>query len=114
MLYSSGTTGRPKGIRPPLVPDTPIDQTNVLAQVLQAFSGAGEDSVYLSPAPLYHAAPLRYCMTFMKLGATLIIMEKLDAEALLGYIQKYKVRHRQRVRTMFGKLRKLPEEVRRK
>ena len=112
MLYSSGTTGRPKGIRPALEPDTPIDDTNVLAQVLQAFSGANEDSVYLSPAPLYHAAPLRYCMTFMKFGATLIIMEKFDAESLLKYIQQYKVTHIQMVPTMFVKLLKLPEEVR--
>ncbi|KCZ86386.1 AMP-binding protein [Hyphomonas adhaerens MHS-3] len=114
MLYSSGTTGRPKGIRPALEPDMPIDDTNVLIQILQAFSGAGPDSVYLSPAPLYHAAPLRYCMTFMKLGATLVIMEKFDAESLLKYIQQYKVTHMQMVPTMFVKLLKLPEEVRKK
>ena len=114
MLYSSGTTGRPKGIRPALEPDTPIDEANVLSQILQAFSGANEESIYLSPAPLYHAAPLRYCMTFMKLGATLIVMEKFDAEALLKYIEQYKVTHIQMVPTMFVKLLKLPEEVRKK
>ena len=114
MLYSSGTTGRPKGIRPPLEPDTPIDQANVLGDILKALSGADANSVYLSPAPLYHAAPLRYCMTFMKFGATLIIMEKFDAESLLKYIQQYKVTHIQMVPTMFVKLLKLPEEVRAK
>ena len=114
MLYSSGTTGRPKGIRPPLEPNAPIDADSVLMQVLRALSGAGEDSVYISPAPLYHAAPLRYCMTFTRFGATLIIMEKFDAESMLGYIEKYKVTHGQMVPTMFVKLLKLPEDVRHK
>lgn len=114
MLYSSGTTGRPKGIRPPLEPNTPIDQTNVLSDILKMLSGASENSIYLSPAPLYHAAPLRYCMTFTRFGATLVIMEKFDAEAFLSYIEKYKVTHIQMVPTMFVKLLKLPEEARKK
>lgn len=112
MLYSSGTTGRPKGIRPPLDPDMPIDASNVLVDILKALSGADENSIYLSPAPLYHAAPLRYCMSFMRIGATLIVMEKFDAESLLKCIQDYKVTHSQMVPTMFVKLLKLPEDVR--
>lgn len=114
MLYSSGTTGRPKGIRPPLDPAAAIDQSNVLGDILKMLSGAGPDSVYLSPAPLYHAAPLRYCMTFTRFGATLVIMERFDAEAFLSYIEKYKVTQIQMVPTMFVKLLKLPEDVRKR
>ena len=112
MLYSSGTTGRPKGIRPPLEPGTPIDTDNVLIQITKALAGGGADNIYLSPAPLYHAAPLRWCMTFTRLGATLVIMEKFDPETFLDYVQKYKVTHTQMVPTMFVKLLKLPEEIR--
>ncbi len=114
MLYSSGTTGRPKGIRPPLEHGAPIDGDTVLNQIVKALAGASENTVYLSPAPLYHAAPLRYCMAFMRFGATLIVMEKFDAESLLQYVERYKVTHTQMVPTMFVKLLKLPEEVRAK
>ncbi len=112
MLYSSGTTGRPKGIRPPLERNMPIDADNVLMQITKALAGAGPDSVYLSPAPLYHAAPLRWCMTFTRFGATLVIMEKFDPETFLSYIRKFAVTHIQMVPTMFVKLLKLPEDVR--
>ena len=111
MLYSSGTTGRPKGIRPAL-PDTPFDQPGVTFQILATFTGVTPDHVYLSPAPLYHAAPLRYCMTMLGVGVTIIVMEKFDAEAFLGYVEKYKVTHTQMVPTMFTRLLKLPEDVR--
>ncbi len=114
MLYSSGTTGRPKGIRPPIEHGTPIDQDNVLIQIAKGLSGASEDSIYLSPAPLYHAAPLRWCMTFTRLGATLVIMEKFDPEAFLQYVQQYKITHTQTVPTMFVKMLKLPEDARSK
>lgn len=112
MLYSSGTTGRPKGIRPPLEPGTPIDEDNVLLQITRALAAGGPDSIYLSPAPLYHAAPLRWCMTFTRLGSTLVVMEKFDPESFLNSVQKYKVTHTQMVPTMFVKLLKLPEAVR--
>ncbi len=112
MLYSSGTTGRPKGIRPPLEPGTPIDEDNVLLQITRALAAGGPDSIYLSPAPLYHAAPLRWCMTFTRLGSTLVVMEKFDPESFLNSVQEYKVTHTQMVPTMFVKLLKLPEAVR--
>ena len=112
MLYSSGTTGRPKGIRPPLEPGTPIDEDNVLLQITRALAAGGPDSIYLSPAPLYHAAPLRWCMTFTRLGSTLVVMEKFDPESFLNSVQKYNVTHTQMVPTMFVKLLKLPEAVR--
>ncbi len=115
MLYSSGTTGRPKGIRPPLEPNIPIDESNVLMQLAQLLAKAqGDDMVYLSPAPLYHAAPLRWCMTFTRFGATLVIMEKFDPEKYLALVEKYKVTHTQLVPTMFVKMLKLPQEVREK
>ncbi len=114
MLYSSGTTGRPKGVRPNLPEDPAIDQENVLGMIVTALAKASSDSVYLSPAPLYHAAPLRWCMRFTAIGSTLIIMEKFDAEEFLKWVDKYKVTHTQTVPTMFVKMLKLPEDVRSK
>jgi acyl-CoA synthetase (AMP-forming)/AMP-acid ligase II len=112
MLYSSGTTGRPKGIRPVLERGMPIDGDNALIQIARVMSGATDQSVYLSPAPLYHAAPLRWCMAFTRIGATLVVMEKFDPEDYLRLVQKYKVTHSQLVPTMFVKMLKLPEDVR--
>lgn len=114
MLYSSGTTGRPKGIRPPLPEDPAIDAGNALQQIAQALFKADDTAIYLSPAPLYHAAPLRWCMSMTRFGATLIIMEKFDAEAFLSLVETYKVTHSQLVPTMFVKMLKLPEDVRAK
>ena len=114
MLYSSGTTGRPKGIRPAIEPNTPIDEENPLILITKALAQIDTDSVYLSPAPLYHAAPLRWCMTVNRLGGTLVIMEKFDAEDFLKYMEKYQITHTQTVPTMFVKMLKLPEDVRKK
>ncbi|MEO1406236.1 MAG: AMP-binding protein, partial [Pseudomonadota bacterium] len=114
MLYSSGTTGRPKGIRPPLEHGTPIDGPNALIMIAQGLTKAGPDTIYLSPAPLYHAAPLRWCMSMTRLGATLVIMEKFDPEEYLGLVEKYKVTHTQVVPTMFVRMTKLPEDIKRK
>jgi acyl-CoA synthetase (AMP-forming)/AMP-acid ligase II len=68
--------------------------------------------VYLSPAPLYHAAPLRYSMAVQKFGGTVIVMEKFDAERYLQLVEQYKVTHSQVVPTMFVKMLKLPDDVR--
>ncbi|MDJ0920403.1 MAG: acyl-CoA synthetase [Henriciella sp.] len=114
MLYSSGTTGTPKGIRAPLPQDPAIDSTNAMTMIAQALFKTSADGIYLSPAPLYHAAPLRWCMAMTKFGMTLIIMEKFDAEAFLAAIETHKVTHTQLVPTMFVKMLKLPEEVRTK
>lgn len=111
MLYSSGTTGRPKGIKPPL-PEAPFGTPGVLFQLIKFLFAPDEHSVYLSPAPLYHAAPLRYTMTFQRCGATVVVMEKFDAEQALALIQKYGVTHSQWVPTMFIRMLKLPEDVR--
>jgi long-chain acyl-CoA synthetase len=111
MLYSSGTTGRPKGVLPVVEPQ-PINADNPLFQITRKLYGMGEDTIYLSPAPLYHAAPLRFNMTVMKLGGTSIIMEHFDAEEFLHLVPKYKVTHTQLVPTMFVRFLKLPDDMR--
>ncbi|MGQ5702036.1 AMP-binding protein [Sandaracinobacteroides sp. A072] len=111
MLYSSGTTGRPKGIIGPL-PEGEIDQADTMSALAGALYGFTPDMVYLSPAPLYHAAPLRYCMSVQKFGGTVIIMEKFDPERFLELVAEHKVTHSQVVPTMFVRMLKLPEDVR--
>ncbi|MDY0105728.1 MAG: AMP-binding protein, partial [Giesbergeria sp.] len=114
LLYSSGTTGRPKGVLKPLWPAELRGQTDPEALGTARTMGMGEDSVYLSPAPLYHAAPLRYTLRVLELGGQAVIMERFDAETALALIERYRVTHSQWVPTMFGRMLKLPEEVRRR
>ena len=82
LLYSSGTTGRPKGVKQPLL-GLPVGTRSTLVALLAGLYGVDERSVYLSPAPFYHAAPLRFCMSAQRLGATCIVMEHFDAAAAL-------------------------------
>ena len=114
MLYSSGTTGRPKGVRIPLPEDPAINKSNSLVMLAMGLFRFTPDSIYLSPAPLYHAAPLRWSMTVHKIGGTVVIMKKFDAEAALAAIEKYKVTCSQWVPTHFVRMLKLPEEARHK
>ncbi len=116
MLYSSGTTGRPKGIVPipPDDNDNAIDAEDVLTQFVQLLFGGSDKSIYLCPAPLYHAAPLRWTMSVTKLGGTVLVMEKFDAEDALRLIEQYKVTIGQFVPTHFVRMLKLPEDVRAK
>jgi long-chain acyl-CoA synthetase len=111
MLYSSGTTGRPKGVIG-VMPEGPVDEVDPLTGVVGLLYGFSPDMVYLSPAPLYHAAPLRYCMAAHKFGGTIVVMEKFDAERYLQLIEQYRVTHSQVVPTMFVKMLKLPDDVR--
>ncbi|ALG86775.1 acyl-CoA synthetase [Gordonia phthalatica] len=112
MLYSSGTTGRPKGIKPDL-PGVQVDEEkDLMSRVFGVVYGFGPDTVYLSPAPLYHAAPLRYCAMTNALGGTVVIMDHFDAEGALKLIDEYSVTHSQWVPTMFVRMLKLPEEIR--
>lgn len=112
LLYSSGTTGRPKGIRPEL-PDSQIDEpTDQLGEALELMYGFGPEMVYLSPAPVYHAAPLRFSARVHVVGGTVVMMERFDAEKALDAIDRYQVTHSQWVPTMFIRMLKLPESVR--
>lgn len=111
MLYSSGTTGRPKGVKWPMG-NTPAGQRTMLVNLLEPLFGYGHECRYLSPAPLYHAAPLRHCMTVIKLGGTVLVMDSFDAKRSLEMIEKHRVTHSQWVPTMFVRLLKLPPEVR--
>lgn len=111
MLYSSGTTGRPKGVKWPLV-DRPAGERTMLVDLLQPLFSYDEHTRYLSPAPLYHAAPLRHCMTVVKLGGTIYVMQHFDAEHSLAWIDTFNITHAQWVPTMFVRLLKLPEEKR--
>jgi len=111
MLYSSGTTGRPKGVKTELL-DEAIDAPTALLNVAATLYGLGPDAVYLSPAPLYHAAPLRFNMTVMRFGGSSVIMEHFDAEEALALIERHRVTHSQWVPTMFVRMLKLPPERR--
>ena len=85
MLYSSGTTGRPKGVKVPLR-DVPLGTPDALFMLVAGLFGANPDTVYLSPAPLYHAAPLRFCGVTMSVGGTVIMMHRFDPEEALARI----------------------------
>ncbi len=110
MLYSSGSTGRPKGIKRPLSGKTihegipGVDRANPY--------GINDQTIYLSPAPLYHAAPFGFCMRTLSLGGSVVMMEKFDAEAALAAIEQYRVTHSQWVPTMFVRFLKLDPEIR--
>jgi len=111
MLYSSGTTGHPKGIRRPLS-GLPFGGDAFLAPMLGGVMGFGEGDVYLSPAPLYHSAPLVWSMTAIRMGGTAVVMEHFDPEPCLALIQQHRVTHAQFVPTMFVRMLKLADEVR--
>ena len=111
MLYSSGTTGRPKGVKFPL-PEGGIDHRTPLMSMGESLYGMGPDTVYLSTSPLYHAAPLRWAMAIHRLGGTVVVMERFDAEKALGFIEGYHATHATFVPTHFVRMLKLPLEIR--
>ncbi|MCP3810969.1 acyl-CoA synthetase [Mycobacteriaceae bacterium Msp059] len=112
MLYSSGTTGRPKGIKPVLL-DIQVDEPGepLVGMLAHAFGITAEDR-YLSPAPVYHAAPLKWCGGVHALGGTVVLMEKFDATAALAAIQRHRITATQMVPTMFIRMLQLPDDVR--
>lgn len=110
MLYSSGTTGYPKGIKKPL-PEVAYGEDEGIS-VIRTLYGATEHSIYLSPAPLYHAAPLGFTMACLRSGITVVVMEHFEAEFALECIERYQITHSQWVPTMFVRMLKLPEDVR--
>jgi long-chain acyl-CoA synthetase len=113
MLYSSGTTGRPKGIVRPL-PDQPPSQPLPLFAFLVKLWLYREGMTYLSPAPLYHSAPQGAVNLTIRHGGTAIIMERFDPEHYLQLVERYRPTHSQLVPTMFSRMLKLPDDVRRR
>jgi long-chain acyl-CoA synthetase len=114
MLYSSGTTGRPKGVRKALS-GTPMGEPSAApVQVAAGIAamGGGPTSVYLCPAPLYHSAPLVWSMSMQRLGASVVVMERFDPRQCLELIERDQVTHAQFVPTMFVRLLRLPPEER--
>ncbi|HWF14959.1 MAG TPA: acyl-CoA synthetase [Acidimicrobiales bacterium] len=111
MLYSSGTTGHPKGVRRALSGDD-FGTSATLTPMLERIMDFKEGDVYLSPAPLYHSAPLVWSMTVQRMGGTVVVMDKFDPNRCLELIDEHKVTHAQFVPTMFVRLLKLPDEQR--
>jgi long-chain acyl-CoA synthetase len=112
MLYSSGTTGRPKGVRPPLPEVQVSEMGDALVGLLGQVFGLTADTVYLSPAPMYHAAPLRWSCGVQCYGGTVVLLRKFDAKLALKAIQDHAVTHAQFVPTMFVRMLQLPESER--
>ncbi|WP_280490120.1 acyl-CoA synthetase [Nocardia carnea] len=111
MFYTSGTTGRPKGVLPAL-PGATFGSGLSIDRRLAADFGFAADSVYLNTGPLYHAAPLGWTMGTVRNGGTAVVMEKFEAEDALIAIDGFRVTHAQFVPTMFVRMLKLPEETR--
>jgi acyl-CoA synthetase (AMP-forming)/AMP-acid ligase II len=112
MLYSSGTTGRPKGIKPPLEPLPYGEGLAGMVLLMQGLFGFTSDTVYLCPAPLYHAAPLGWSTGVTRIGGTVVVMESFDAARALQAIEDHRITHAQLVPTHFVRMLKLPEAER--
>ena len=110
LQYSSGTTGRPKGIKRALTHLPPAEVPGLMAALVSFWMHP--DAVYLSPAPLYHTAPSVWSMQTQAGGITTVVMEKFDAEGALDAIAKHRITHGQFVPVMFTRMLKLPEDVR--
>ena len=111
MVYSSGTTGQPKGIRFPLAEGSPV-RPNPAAQLFGGLYRLGPDTVYLSPAPLYHSAPMGLTTSVQSLGGTVVLMPKFDPELFLKAVEQWRITAVMMVPTMFVRLLKLPEDIR--
>lgn len=111
MLYSSGTTGQPKGVLPPMA-NVAITEPTTVTQSLMRVYGFDEKTRYLSPAPLYHAAPLKFGMAIHAAGGAVVVMEKFDAEGALVALERFAITDSQWVPTMFSRMLRLPEKLR--
>jgi long-chain acyl-CoA synthetase len=111
MLYSSGTTGQPKGVLrdlPTVAPDEPLP----VMLFVRAMFGFGDGMTYLNPAPLYHSAPQASVSASLRMGCTTVVMEHFDPEQWLALVERYQVTNCQMVPVMFSRLLRLPDEVR--
>jgi long-chain acyl-CoA synthetase len=113
MLYSSGTTGQPKGVLRAL-PEQPPSWQSPLRDLVMRLWQFREGMIHLTPAPLYHSAPQSGVNLTIRAGGTAVIMERFDAERYLEFVQTYKVTHSSLVPTMFSRMLKLPEAIRRR
>ena len=111
MLYSSGTTGRPKGIIRAL-PALRYSDLPEPSEGGSGFYGFDQHSIYLSPAPLYHSAPFAFTTNVHRQGGTVVVMPRFDALDALRYIEEFQVTHSQWVPTMFVRMLKLEEAER--
>jgi acyl-CoA synthetase (AMP-forming)/AMP-acid ligase II len=111
MLYSSGTTGQPKGILRELPASSPGDALPVM-DFVRAMFGFGPAMTYLNPAPLYHSAPAASVNAALRLGATVVVMEHFDARQWLALVERHGITNCQMVPVMFSRLLRLPDEVR--
>ena len=111
LLYTSGTTGRPKGVKRPLEFGALGSDTRRVTRLRDLFE-MGKDTIFYTPAPIYHAAPLRFAMTVLRMGATLVMDEKFDPATALATIARRRVTHSQWVPTMFVRLLQLPQSER--
>ena len=113
MLYSSGTTGRPKGVKIPLTDDTP-DIPPPRHAALAKYFNLTSDTKFLVPGPLYHVAPLRFAMSAQREGGTIVLMQKFDPLLVLSAIESLGVTHALFVPTMFVRLLRLHASERRR
>jgi long-chain acyl-CoA synthetase len=111
MLYSSGTTGQPKGVLRDLPTVAPSEPLPVMIFVRGMF-GFRDGMTYLNPAPLYHSAPQASVAASLRMGCTTVVMEHFDAERWLALVERYRVTNCQMAPVMFSRLLRLPEEVR--
>lgn len=111
MLYSSGTTGRAKGIKMPFAGD-PVEAMSPIMQVFASAFGFDQDTIYLAPTPLYHSAPLGYGATVMRLGGTVLVMDKFQPQEFMQAVARHRVTHTQVVPTMFVRLLKTSSDLR--
>lgn len=112
MVYSSGSTGRPKGVRRPLTGLTVEEGHQPFADAWNLYFGGSADSIFLNPAPLYHAAPLNFSTGVTSIGGTVVLEQKFDAQECLRHLDEFRVTHAQFVATMFVRFLRLPAEAR--